>query len=94
MRELLIRYLLGELDATEQRRLEDELRDSPTLQRELAHLQTCFAAARDIEPCARRAAVWIGPARHRLRLRRQRQLPRRRPKSSLRPVCSAGAWRI
>ncbi len=50
MRELLIRYLLGELDATQQRRLEDELRDSPPLQRELVHLQACFAAARDIEP--------------------------------------------
>ncbi|HEX2474137.1 MAG TPA: hypothetical protein VHK01_05300 [Lacipirellulaceae bacterium] len=49
MRELLIRYLLGELDATEQRRLEDELRNSPTLERELAHLQACFAAAREVD---------------------------------------------
>jgi hypothetical protein len=49
MRELLIRYLLGELDATEQRRLEDELRNSPALQRELSHLQACFAAARDVD---------------------------------------------
>jgi hypothetical protein len=49
MRELLIRFLLGELDATQQSRLEDELRNSPALQRELAHLQTCFAAARDVD---------------------------------------------
>jgi hypothetical protein len=49
MRELLIRYLLGELDATEQRRLEDELRNSPALQRELARLQACFAAAREVD---------------------------------------------
>src|SRR5688572_26858988 len=49
MRELLIRYLLGELDVHEQRQLEERLRDSPRLQNELAHLQTCFAAARDTE---------------------------------------------
>ena len=47
MRELLIRYLLGELDAAQQRRLEDELRNSPELRRELAHLQACFSAAQD-----------------------------------------------
>ncbi|HEY3392103.1 MAG TPA: hypothetical protein VGK58_05320 [Lacipirellulaceae bacterium] len=45
MRELLIRYLLGELDAAQQRRLEDELRNSPELRRELVHLQSCFSAA-------------------------------------------------
>jgi hypothetical protein len=47
MRELLIRYLLGELDAAQQRRLEDELRNSPGLRRELAHLQSCFSAAQE-----------------------------------------------
>jgi hypothetical protein len=47
MRELLIRYLLGELEAEEQQRLEQRLRNSPELRRELAHLRTCFAAARD-----------------------------------------------
>jgi hypothetical protein len=49
MRELLIRYLLGELDASQQRRLEDELRNSPELRRELAHLQNCFAAAQNVD---------------------------------------------
>jgi hypothetical protein len=47
MRELLIRYLLGELDASQQRRLEDELRNSPELRRELAHLRSCFSAAQE-----------------------------------------------
>jgi hypothetical protein len=47
MRELLIRYLLGELDFHEQRQLEERLRTSPELERELAYLRTCFAAARD-----------------------------------------------
>jgi hypothetical protein len=50
MRELLIRYLLGELDATQQRRLEGELRNSAELRRELAHLKACFAAARENDP--------------------------------------------
>jgi hypothetical protein len=50
MRERLIRYLLGELDDSEQRRLEDELRNSPTLERELAHLRACFAAACEVDP--------------------------------------------
>jgi hypothetical protein len=49
MRELLIRYLLGELDAHEQRQLEAKLRESPELRRELSHLQSCFAAARESE---------------------------------------------
>src|SRR5687767_14530388 len=47
MRELLIRYLLGELDAEDQQRLEERLQSSPDLRRELAHLRTCFAAARE-----------------------------------------------
>ena len=45
MRELLIRYLLGELGAEEQRQLEARLRESPELRQELSHLQSCFAAA-------------------------------------------------
>lgn len=45
MRELLIRYLLGELGPQEQRELEARLRTSPELQRELAYLRRCFAAA-------------------------------------------------
>ena len=52
MRELLIRYLLGELDAGEQRTLEQRLRESPELRRELEHLQDCFAAARDADDSA------------------------------------------
>jgi len=43
MRDLLIRYLLGELDEAEQRRLEDRLRNSPELRRELDYLRACFA---------------------------------------------------
>jgi hypothetical protein len=49
MRELLIRYLLGELDAEEQRRVEERLQGSADLQRELAHLRTCFAAAYEMD---------------------------------------------
>ena len=44
MREQLIRYLLGELDADERRDLHAQLRNSPELQRELAHLRSCFEA--------------------------------------------------
>ncbi len=42
MRELLIRYLLGELDDAEQRQLETRLAQSPELSRELEHLRACF----------------------------------------------------
>lgn len=45
MRDLLIRYLLGELDDAAQRRLEELLQQSPELQRELEHLRACFSAA-------------------------------------------------
>ena len=45
MRDLLIRYLLGELDYDEQRQLESQLRQSPELRRDLAHLQACFKSA-------------------------------------------------
>lgn len=52
MRELLIRYLLGELDAQQQQHVEQRLRDSTDLRRELAHLQSCFAAARETDQSA------------------------------------------
>jgi type II secretory pathway pseudopilin PulG len=47
MRDLLVRYLLGELDDREQRDLEQQLRSSPELRQELAYLQRCFSAADD-----------------------------------------------
>jgi hypothetical protein len=47
MREQLIRYLLGELDADERRELRAMLRDNPELQKELEHLRECFAAGQD-----------------------------------------------
>ena len=49
MRDLLIRYLLGELDADEQQRVEERLQSSPDLRHELALLRTCFAAADDVD---------------------------------------------
>ncbi len=49
MRELLIRYLLGELDEVEQQELQRRLADNPELRRELAHLQSCFAATCEAE---------------------------------------------
>ncbi len=42
MRDLLVRYLLGELNAREQAQLESQLRDSPELRRELAYVQACL----------------------------------------------------
>src|SRR5262245_4791095 len=47
MRELLIRYLLGELDADERRELQARLRESPELRAELAQLRSCFAQSHD-----------------------------------------------
>jgi hypothetical protein len=47
MRELLIRYLLGELDSQEHDQLHAELRRNPELRSELAHLRACFAANQD-----------------------------------------------
>lgn len=44
MREQLIRYLLGELDEGERRNLQTQLKASPELQAELAHLRQCFAS--------------------------------------------------
>lgn len=52
MRELLVRYLLGELDTDEQRQLEERLRASPELRRELAHMKVCFAAVNESDPPA------------------------------------------
>jgi hypothetical protein len=49
MRELLIRYLLGELDADERREIQSRLQSSPELRRELAQLRSCFAASLDDE---------------------------------------------
>jgi hypothetical protein len=45
MRELLIRYLLGELEPHEHDAVQRQLAESPELRRELAHLRTCFAAS-------------------------------------------------
>ena len=47
MRELLIRYLLGELDADERRDLQAQLRSDPELRAELEKLRSCFAASSD-----------------------------------------------
>lgn len=49
MRELLVRYLLGELDADEQSQLEKQLRESPELRQELSYLQKCFAETNDVD---------------------------------------------
>jgi prepilin-type processing-associated H-X9-DG protein len=45
MRELLIRYLLGELEPHEHDAVQQQLAESPELRRELAHLRSCFAAS-------------------------------------------------
>ncbi len=45
MRELLIRYLLGELDHREQQDLERRLAESSELRRELARLRSCFTSS-------------------------------------------------
>src|SRR4051812_6094933 len=47
MREQLIRYLLGELDANERRDLQSRLKSSPELRAELEQLRSCFAESRD-----------------------------------------------
>lgn len=47
MRELLVRYLLGELNSQEQEQLEAQLRDSPELRRELEYLQACLPGEDD-----------------------------------------------
>src|SRR5437868_11121630 len=43
MREQLIRYLLGELEADERRELHIRLKTDPGLREELARLRACFA---------------------------------------------------
>jgi hypothetical protein len=48
MRDLLVRYLLGELDADERRLVEEQLRTSPELRRELEYLRACLPAADEI----------------------------------------------
>lgn len=52
MRELLIRYLLGELGADEHREVQARLSNSPELQQELARLRQCFAAHQDDDAAA------------------------------------------
>jgi hypothetical protein len=47
MRELLVRYLLGELNPQEQEQLEAQLRDSPEMRRELDYMRSCFSGAAD-----------------------------------------------
>jgi hypothetical protein len=47
MREHLIRYLLGELDADERRDLQSRLKSSPELRAELEQLRSCFASSQD-----------------------------------------------
>jgi hypothetical protein len=49
MREQLIRYLLGELDADERRELQSRLKSSPELRAELEQLRSCFAVSHDDE---------------------------------------------
>lgn len=52
MRELLVRYLLGELDAGERAQLEQRLNESPELRQELVYLRKCFASSCDADPPA------------------------------------------
>src|SRR5688500_15825786 len=47
MRDQLIRYLLGELDEVEQLHLEERLRQSAELRRELDYLRACFGPGND-----------------------------------------------
>lgn len=49
MRELLIRYLLGELKPHEHDAVQRQLAESPELQRELARMRKCFASPCDDE---------------------------------------------
>jgi prepilin-type processing-associated H-X9-DG protein len=66
MRELLIRYLLGELEPHEHDAVQQQLAESPELRRELARLRSCFAnAVQDDDPegpprgLAERTATWV-----------------------------------
>jgi hypothetical protein len=49
MRELLIRYLLGELEPHEHDAVHRQLAESPELRKELARLRECFAESRHAE---------------------------------------------
>jgi hypothetical protein len=42
MRDLLVRYLLGELDSDQRQLLEEQLQKSPELRRELEYLRSCL----------------------------------------------------
>jgi hypothetical protein len=66
MRELLIRYLLGELEPHEHDAVQQQLVESPELRRELARLRSCFVnAVQDNEPgeppldLAKRTAILV-----------------------------------
>jgi hypothetical protein len=66
MRELLIRYLLGELEPHEHDAVQQQLAESAELRRELAHLRSCFAnSVQDEGPdelpsgLAERTATWV-----------------------------------
>jgi hypothetical protein len=50
MRDLLVRYLLGELDAEKRELLEEQLLQSPELRRELEYLRGCLPSAEKSEP--------------------------------------------
>ena len=50
MRDLLVRYLLGELDVKERRRLEAELQKSPELRSELEYLRDCLPSPQSPDP--------------------------------------------
>jgi hypothetical protein len=47
MRDLLVRYLLGELDSDERQLLEEQLQKSPELRRELEYLRGCMPAGEE-----------------------------------------------
>src|SRR3954454_5283242 len=53
MREQLIRYLLGELEANERRELHIRLKADPELREQLAQLRACFAEHDDDFPAER-----------------------------------------
>lgn len=49
MRDLLVRYLMGELNSQEAEQLEATLRDSPEMRRELEYLRSCMLSGCDDE---------------------------------------------
>jgi hypothetical protein len=66
MRELLIRYLLGELEPHEHDAVQQQLSESAELRRELSRLRSCFAnAVQDDDPdgpplgLAERTSTWV-----------------------------------